>query len=69
MIKVKIPKATRFDYESGLPKFWSWCVEHFGQPGPIGMANRRWRIDSYDNLVFDYEEDAVLFTLKWSGNQ
>jgi hypothetical protein len=60
VVKVKVPAATRFDYVGNLPRFWAWCIEHFGQP-----HHTNWYIDSYDEIVFQNEEDATLFTLKW----
>jgi hypothetical protein len=60
-VKIKIPAADRFDYGSDrLPRFWSWCVEQFGQP-----HHTNWSINSYDELVFHNEEHAALFALKW----
>jgi hypothetical protein len=66
MIEVEISKELRWTYrpEDGRNIVFAWCCEQFGDPAPLGY---RWNTDTYTKFRFQYEADAVLFSLKWSG--
>lgn len=63
MISVMISHRTRNTYRpsDGLNPCWAWCVENFGYPN-LG----RWSWDNYRKFSFKNEEDAVLFSLRWT---
>lgn len=44
-----------------------WCFETFGPPGPlVNTAETRWIDDvRYGEIVFQREQDLMLFVLKW----
>ena len=60
-----------FNYQ--LPKKYSeirrWCFETFGPPGPLpDTAEVRWVDDiKFGEIIFQREEDLMLFVLKWQS--
>ena len=63
---VTISKTVRYQgYDAkGILKPWAWCIENLGPGGVLGPY--KWNWDTFYTFVFRDEEDAVMFSLRWS---
>lgn len=65
LIQVVITPELRNTYgECGRSVTWAWCVDNFGPPLPNRDATWYW--NTLHTFFFKNEQDALLFTLRWS---
>ena len=61
-----IVQADIFSSHTDFDEVMAWAKNSFGPNGPIEVSCSRWVYLSSGKFGFLFEEDAVMFALRWS---
>ena len=61
-----IVQADIFSSHTDFDEVMTWASNTFGPNGPIEVSCSRWLYLTGGNFGFLFEEDAVMFALRWS---
>jgi hypothetical protein len=66
MIEIKLRDFARPMSMEKLYAMMNWCEDNFGTRRDWRGLGGRWSLDGTKRFMFTHNEDAVLFTLRWS---